>query len=80
MDLSMKIAELLKSAKDAGASASELAEIRHHFKTNTDWNPTKKRLTDVQRKTKRQTQRASRRGNRNNKNPCRKGQQVRANS
>ena len=74
-NLSDKISNILEQAKEAGASVDQLAEIRHMFKTQTDWHPTKKRPTDEQRKKKRKMQKESRKANRDPDRKKFRGQQ-----
>lgn len=58
------IGALLSQARDAGATPEQMHNLRQAFRMQFDWHPTKKRLTDEQRKKKRAIQKASRRANR----------------
>jgi len=64
MSNNSSISTLLSQARDAGATPEQMQNLRQAFRMQFDWHPTKRRLTDAQRKKKRAIQKASRKANR----------------
>jgi hypothetical protein len=63
-NIATAISGLLRQAREAGATPQQMAELRMGFRTQFDWNPTKKRLSPAKRKHLRKIQKESRRRNR----------------
>lgn len=50
----------IAEARDMGADPDQIAQMRQMLRQQTDWHPTKKRLSKADRNTRRRAQRKSR--------------------